>query len=153
MAALRAGARKVYASDKYDWGFKGTTGRMLVYNGIDFLGKYDKHIHGVLEDATAFINPAFSVACEFVDKAMECRARKIVCFQRSVWRESEDRREWWEQHPPNRIYQCGNRAICWYGTIPLENRKGGAYQPHSWYVWERDQPVGTLQGTIWKDSK
>lgn len=142
-AARRAGY-EILASDLYKWGYNN-------FHGIDFLkDEFNwEHVAG----ATVFMNPPFSLACEFVDRAMDLGARKIVCFQRSVWRESEDRRKWWELRPPNRIYQCGNRAICWYGTIPKEARKGGAYQPHSWFVWELGQPVGTLQGAIWKDDK
>lgn len=139
-AAKRAGY-KVYAFDLYDWGYGQT--------GVDFfLG--GSAVNPKVFDGTVFMNPPFSKGCEFVDRARALGARKIVCFQRSVWRESESRREWWAANPPNRVYQCGNRADCWYGTIPMENRKGGAYQPHSWFVWERGQPAGTLQSAIWK---
>lgn len=132
----------VFATDLYDWGYGHT--------GLDFL-KEDRFFPQEVKDNTVFMNPPFSLACDFVDRARDLGARKIVCFQRSVWRESQDRREWWDRNPANRIYQCGNRAVCWYGTIPLEERKGGANQPHSWYVWERGNPAGTLLGTVWRD--
>jgi len=135
----------VFASDLYDWGYRKSLGT------IDFLGPvYDEQ---AVRGSTVFMNPPFSKACEFVDRALELGARKVVCFQRSVWRESIDRREWWDRNPPNRIYQCGNRAVCWYGTIPQALRKGGANQPHSWFVWERGNPSGTLLGTIWRAEK
>ena len=132
----------VFASDLYDWGYGDT--------GINFLQE-ERWFRQQVQDNTVFMNPPFSLACDFVDRARDLGARKIVCFQRSVWRESKDRRAWWDKNPPNRIYQCGNRAVCWYGTIPLEERKGGANQPHSWYVWERGNPAGTLLGTVWRD--
>jgi len=149
LAAERAGYHKTYASDLYDWGHA-PAGRM------DFLSTNHgviEFLRGIVVESTVFMNPPFSLACEFVDRAFELGARKVVCFQRSVWRESIDRREWWERNPPNRIYQCGNRAVCWYGTIPMNLRKGGANQPHSWFVWEKGNPPGTLLGTIWRDSK
>lgn len=138
--AKRAGY-KTHAFDLHDWGYGRT--------GINFLTS--KKVERVIEDATVFMNSPFSLACEFVDRAMALGARKIVAFQRTVWRESEGRRGWWEAHPYNRRYQCGNRAVCWYGTIPQEKRIGGANQPHSFYVWERGQPAGMLEGAIWKE--
>lgn len=147
MAKLaKAHGYDVTASDKYAWGFGDQNMDFLDSRNTDFF------LPRVM-NATVFMNPPFSLACQFVDKAMELGARKIVCFQRSVWRESDERRKWWLLNPYNRRYQCGNRAICWYGTIPLDKRKGGAYQPHAWYVWEVGHPLGQLEGTIWKDDK
>lgn len=139
-AAVRHGYSTI-ASDLYDWGY-GEVGHNFL--DPDYIFAED------VEGATVFINPAFSIACQFVDRARELGARKIVCFQRSVWRESSKRRAWWAAHPPSRIYQCGDRAECWYGTIPEAERGGGANQPHSWYIWERGNPPGTLLGTIWR---
>lgn len=140
-AARRAGY-ETWAGDLYDWGYGHT--------GINFLTE-TRWLPDIVRGATVFLNPPFSMACEFVDRAHELGARKIVCFQRSVWRESIRRRTWWERNPYNRRYQCGERADCWYGTIPLENRNGGAYQPHAWYVWEQGHPPGALDGVIWSD--
>ncbi len=133
----------VTAYDLHDWGYEyGNCGPRY-----DFLERDVKFDHGL----TVFMNPPFSKACDFVDKARELGARKIVCFQRAVWREAQVRRKWWQDNPPNRIYICGDRAVCWYGTIPEEKRKSGDYQPHAFYVWEDNQPPGTLYGSIWKD--
>lgn len=147
VAANEAGYT-AYAMDIYDWGAPIDVARMDFLTTdptlIDFL-------RGIVAGDTVFMNPPFSLATQFVDRAMELGARKIVCFQRSVWRESAARRDWWERNPPARIYQCGDRAYCWYGTIPEHLRKGGANQPHSWFVWEKGHPPGTLLGTIWRD--
>lgn len=141
-AAKRRG-HEVFASDLFDWGYND-------YQWINFLT--DDFNWNFGKDVTVFMNPPFSLACEFVDRARELGARKIVCFQRSVWRECRKRRLWWEKHPANRVYQCGDRAYCWYGTIPIDKRgKGGMNQPHSWFVWENGQPAGTLERTIWKE--
>lgn len=142
LAAEAAGYKKVWAFDKYDWGFDAPI--------VDFLTEEGAWLQKAVDRSTVFMNPPFSLACQFVDRARELGARKIVCFQRSVWRESQGRRAWWDANPANRIYQCGNRAVCWYGTIPEAARKGGDYQPHSFFVWERGHPPGTLHGAIWK---
>jgi len=141
--AARAAGYEIIGSDLYNWGYGDT--------GLDFLKDPYLYLDEV-QGGTVFMNPPFSLACDFVDRARHLGARKIICFQRTVWRESEARREWWMKNPPVRIYQCGQRAVCWYGTIPVAERKGSAHQPHSWFVWEEGQPAGTLLGSIWRDA-
>ena len=98
---------------------------------------------------TVFMNPPFSKAVEFVEKSMDLGARKIVCFQRFVWWESRARRDFWEKHPPNRIYICGDRANCHLHSTPLEQRSSMS-AAHAWFVWEKGHPPGTLVGHIYK---
>lgn len=144
--AAREAGSEVWAGDLYDWGYR------RGYTELDFLSK-SVTAGKWRGKSTFFMNPPFSLACQFVDKAFDLGARKIICFQRQVWRESYERKEWWERRPPNRIYTCGDRAVCWYGTIPMELRKGGANQPHAFYVWERGNPAGTIIGTIYDSER
>lgn len=107
------------------------------------------------EVSTLFINPPFSKACQFIDRAMELSFRKIVCFQRFAWWEGaydtgSKRGAWWERNKPNRIYICGNRAPAWLAHIPPEDRKGGSTIAHAWFVWERGHPQGTVLGHVYK---
>lgn len=105
-------------------------------------------------DWTCFLNPPFSKACEFIDRAKELGARKIVCFQRWAWRESDKRADWWAKNPPSRIWLCIDRATCWRFDIPREcvdpetcprsgkNARcrrcmGNTTSAHAWYIWER----------------
>ncbi len=149
-------ALNIIAIDKYDWGYKSGTKKIKAYHGVDWLDSTTWPIalhHPVtqMEDqVTVFMNPPFSQAEEFVRQALGYGVRKVICFQRQVWRESQGRRTFWNDYPPNRIYICGDRANCWLGTIPENKRKGGSYQPHAWYVWERGHPSGTLTSTIYK---
>jgi hypothetical protein len=130
----------VRATDLHDWGFG--------QPGVNFLSP-DYPIP--MEGHTAFMNPPFSVACEFVDQARRLGARKIVCFQRWAWRECGDRRAWWDANPPQRVYVCGDRAHCWRVTIPKAERKGRTSSTaHAFYVWEQGQPAGPIVGSIWK---
>lgn len=139
--AARAAGYHVLASDLYDWGYAEADNV-----GVDFLNWKVS-----LEGGTVLMNPPFSLACRFVDRARDCGARKIVCFQRQAWRESNERRTWWDANPPARVWLCGNRATCWLFTVPPEERKGGTDVPHAWYVWERGHRGAELQNTIWKD--
>lgn len=102
-------------------------------------------------DFTVFMNPPFSKAVDFVEKAMELKARKIVCFQRFAWWESKTRRDFWIQNPPARIYICGDRATSWRHDIPADQRNGSSQTAHAWFVWERGHPPGTLLGHIWRE--
>ncbi len=101
---------------------------------------------------TVFMNPPFSLACEFVERSFELGARKILCFQRFAWWESAKRRSFWEKRPPARVYICGDRATCWRHHIPHEERerKGNTPTPHAWFVWEQGAPSGTLLSHVWR---
>lgn len=128
----------------------------------DFLT--DFRAHGYISGATVLMNPPFSLAVKFVERCIDLGARKIVCFQRFAWWESKGRRDFWEKHPPNRVYVCGDRASCWRFDIPKDDQ-GNRYDPvtgkklagtttaHAWFVWERRHPAGTVLGHIYKDSK
>ena len=140
--AARAAGYIVHAMDLCDWQFDGADDL-----GVNFLDSNDD-----LTDITVFMNPPFSQACEFVDHARARNARKIVCFQRASWRESDKRREWWFKNPPSRTWICGDRASCWLFTIPMEERKGGTNVAHSFYVWERGHNGAELQSAIYRQN-
>lgn len=119
----------VIASDLYDWGY-GKRHDFLLDDHNDawpFKGSA----------TTIFMNPPFSKAVDFVKKAHDIGARKIVCFQRFAWWESQGRESFWNEYPPARIYVCGSRASCWLLGTPDERRKGsGTTTAHAWFIWE-----------------
>lgn len=132
----------VASVDIQDWGY--------VYQTVtgDFLSAeipFDK-------DFSVFMNPPFSKACEFVEKAFELGARKVICFQRMAWWESGGRKDFWDKYPPNRIYICADRASCWRHDIPPEERTSGSPTAHGWFIWERGHPAGTILGHIRKEA-
>lgn len=113
----------------------------------------------LIEGNTVMMNPPFSLAQRFVESAFEQGARKVICFQRFAWWESDGRRSFWQKYPPNRIYICGDRAHCWRHDIPEQHRKyhpvtgkkrSGTPTAHAWFVWERGHPPGPLLGHIYK---
>ncbi len=142
-AALDAGY-VVISQDLHDWGYKPATA------DLDFL-RPDFKVPK--KDFSVFMNPPFSKACEFIDRARSMRARKIVCFQRQAWRECETRRRWWEENPPARVWTCGDRATCWLFTVPPQSRTGKSTStPYAWYVWERGHRGAELGGAIYRDT-
>lgn len=160
IAAMEQGCN-VFASDLNQWpgDFRPDI--------VDFLSEEYEHrlrLAGFHENLTFFMNPPFSKACEFVDKAKELGARKIICFQRFAWWEggmngTSKRGCWWQNNQPNRIYVYGDRATCWLGHIPEEKRgipkkRGGAgtgtTTAHGLFVWEKGHPNGVLTGQLYK---
>jgi hypothetical protein len=141
--ALMEHGYEVWESDLYDWGLKRAT------VGLDWLR--DDPIYDV-KDNTVFMNPPFSKACEFVERAITFGARKIVCFQAWSWFESAKRRDWWTQFTPQRTYVCGDRASGYLVWLTEEAKKGMSKMPkaHGWFVWERNQPQGPVSGRVYK---
>ena len=133
--------------DIHDWGFLGT-------QVCDFLSE-------PVIPARAFsvlMNPPFSKATEFVEQAFALGARKVLCFQRFAWWESDRRADFWRRFPPQRIYICASRATCWLHSIPAAERertadgkrRSGSPTTHAWFVFERGHPPGTVMGHIYK---
>ena len=137
--AARHAGYDVWPIDIQDWGFP-----CHIYDFLE--SQLD------LSNATIFMNPPFSRAVEFVKKAFELGARKIVCFQRFAWYESAKRRPFWDKYPPNRIYICSDRATCYRNDLTEKQRKDMSNVPvaHAWFVWERGNPAGTLLGYVSK---
>jgi len=141
----------VWPWDVHDWGYPKTKVR-------EFLGYSENSTFGC--DTTVFMNPPFSLAEQFVVRAIEMGARKILCFQRFSWWESQRRKKFWDKHPPNRIYICGDRATCWRFDIDPENpihpetgkKMGNVPTAHAWFVWEFGQPPGPVISRIYKDA-
>ena len=100
---------------------------------------------------TILMNPPFHRAVEFVEHAHLLGAKKIIAFQRSAWWESGVRTDFWRTYPPNRVYACRKRATCMRFDIQLgvtERPLGNTPTPHSWFVWERGHPLGTVMGHV-----
>lgn len=140
-AAKKAGY-DVRAQDIHNWGYP-----LDVEN--DFL--FSSYIP---TDVSVLMNPPFSLAEKFVDKAWYLGARKIVCFQRFSWFEGsydkgKKRGQWWEKNKPARIWICGDRADCWRHDIRIDQRTSSTPTAHAWFVWERGHS-GTQLGHIYK---
>lgn len=167
-AARRHGYDEIWESDIEPWHQRFPAAREVRQH--DFLEPDNGLKYG--SEWTCFMNPPFSKACEFVDRARSLGARKIVCFQSWAWRESKGRRAWWAANPPARIWICGMRATCWRFDIPETCRgadqcgkgKGrglgnvrcrqcmaGTTSTHAWYVWERGHKGAEVVNDLWPD--
>lgn len=140
IAAQKRGYQ-VWPNDIHDWGYPCRLSDFLTDPG---------YCSQTARDITIFMNPPFSLAEQFVLKAKKLGARKIVCFQRFAWWESQRRKKFWDEHPPNRIYICGSRATCWRYDIPKEDQKSGTTTAHAWFVWERGHPPGPVISHLYK---
>lgn len=112
--AARALGHEVFTMDLVDWAdhFPGA-------ETPDHLGDFLTAPAPFPEnEVTYFMNPPFSKACEFVDRAMENDAYKVICFQTWTWRSSNARAAWWRANPPSRIWLCIDRASCFRFDIP-----------------------------------
>lgn len=130
-------------SDLHNWG-RGAT-------GVAFLS--DKRVVGQTAGLvwTCFMNPPFSLATQFVERALDLGAVKVLAFQRLAWLESKARRPFWDDHPPARIWLCAERASCWRIDIPPEERerRGATPTAHAWFVWERGH-TGTSMHRLYR---
>jgi predicted RNA methylase len=148
-ALRKAGYRHILETDLYDWG----TGLA----GVDFLGPQANDVVDAYlfrRTFSVFMNPPFSKAAQFVDRAFELGAREVISFQRFAWYESDDRREWFDTRPPARVQLCGNRAKVWLFTIPPAERTGsGMPTAHAWFVFTPNYTGDPILKRIWKDMR
>ncbi len=140
--AAKARGYDVISQDVYDWGYADLS--LLV----DWTGHDSLPSHLYEEDFTVFLNPPFSLTCDFVRKCFQYGARKVVCFQRFSWFESQERRAFFEKFPPSRIWLCGDRATCW--RFDLDPESANTPTAHAWFVWERGHKGSTVTSHIWK---
>ena len=128
---------EVVATDIEDWGYRPCE------TGVDFLETRE------LRAPTIFMNPPFSLAEDFIRHALQLRARKVIVIQRRAYWEGEGReKRLWSEFPPNRIYTPVPRPAFWMFHIPLDQRGAGGETCHDVYVWEPNQPRGTLSGHL-----
>ena len=141
---------RVIGTDLHDWGYK--RGYSGPFQPVDFLDE-PFFVTEPPVDWTCFINPPFSRAADFVMRALDRGARKVVCFQRFAWWESKSRRNFWDAYPPNRVYVLAERAHCWRVDIPPEKRTSSTPTAHAWFVWEAGNPPGTTLHRLYKPVK
>lgn len=156
-AARRAGYDRIRESDIHDWQQTGA------FQSEDFLNNpYPVFVHPDYPPFSVFMNPPFSLAVEFVKRSFRLGARKVVCFQRFAFWESNARKEFWDEYPPTKVYICGDRADCWRHDLPINDR-GRRFDPltgrelagsptaHAWFIFEAGHKGGTSLERIYKN--
>ena len=109
--------------------------RDLIYRGygkggLDFLKCEDRNL-----DVDCIMNPPYSIAQEFIEKAMEVvgDGHKIAAFLKVTFLEGKNRRKMFERYPPKVVYVSSSRLTC--------GKNGTEWLPSSiayaWYIFEK----------------
>jgi len=89
-------------------------------------------------------NPPFSLASEFVQKALNIvpTGRKVCMFLRLLFLEGKKRQELFKKYPPETIYVFSNRINCAKnGDFKTYKRSAIAY---AWFVWVKGYAGETI---------
>lgn len=82
-------------------------------------------------------NPPYKFALEFVQKALAIipNGRKVCMFLRIQFLEGIERRDFFKENPPQKVYVCSGRISC---------AKNGKFEDflssascYAWFVWEK----------------
>jgi len=95
-------------------------------------------------DGDIVTNPPFSMASEFVQKALNIvpTGRKVCMFLRLLFLEGKKRKELFKQYPPETVYVFSNRVNCAKnGDFKTYKRSAIAY---AWFVWTKGYTGETI---------
>lgn len=106
----------------------------LIYRGY---GIQEDFLTSKFMSNNIITNPPYKHALEFVLKAKENSDKKIAMFLKTVFLESERRKEMFldKEYPLRCIYQFSKRVTLVKGGIKMKNSGMIAY---AWYVWDKD---------------
>lgn len=88
-------------------------------------------------DGDIITNPPYKYALDFVKRALDSvqHKKKVAMFLKLQFLEGQERREFFKQNPPRRIYVSSSRLKC---------AKNGAFEQisssavaYAWFVWEK----------------
>ena len=129
---FEAAGYKVISSDLIDRGF----GR----SGVDFL-KCNKTFDGDI-----ITNPPYSLAQEFIEKAIEVvnDGNKVIMFLKVQFLEGKSRKKLFEKYPPKTVWISSSRILCAKNADFEKGRKQGSAVAYAWYVWEKGYTGDTV---------
>ena len=115
---------RVRSSDIYKRGFEDN-------EIIDFLEAQERW------DGDILSNPPYSLAQEFVEKALECvqDGSKVIMYLHLQFLESKGRRELFDTNPPKYIYVNSARQVCYKNGDTT--RKMSSAVCYCWFIWEK----------------
>jgi len=119
---LESKGYNVIACDLIDRGY----GR----GGIDFLTLHRKNI-----DADIVTNPPYSLAQDFVEKAMDVvsTGHKVAMFLKLTFLETAKRRDLFKKYPPKTVYVASQRIACWPNGKPTSQ----SMVCYAWFIWQK----------------
>lgn len=128
---LRSAGHDVLATDLVDYGWDGQDA-----SGRDFLMEREKTGRAVVT------NPPFKLAAEFVEKALDLGAPKVVMLLRLAFLESDRRSAILDGGRLRRVHVFRKRLPGMHRE-GWEGRKANSGMAFAWFVWERDRPGPT----------
>lgn len=104
-----------------------------ITGGVDFLANpYPKKFNNVIT------NPPFSLAREFVEKALEVTTDKVIMFAKIQFLEGQQRRDFFDTHPPKAVYVFSKRVNPLRNGLEVDE-KGKPWSStmcFAWFVWQ-----------------
>jgi len=100
---------------------------------IDFLNT------NTVFDGDIITNPPFSLASQFVEKAIDSvkDGAKVAMFLKLQFLEGKKRYWLFKENPPKTIYVAVNRFGCTKDGIFNENENAGSAICYCWFIWEK----------------
>ncbi len=120
-------SKKGYLVDSYDLIDRGF-GR----GGYDFLT-----IDNLFFDGDVVTNPPYSLAKEFVEKSLQIipEGNKVAMFLKIQFLETKDRKEFFKENPPVRVWVSSSRIMCAKnGNFKSKESSAVCY---CWFIWEK----------------
>ncbi len=105
----------------------------LIYRGY---GEQEDFLQSHFVADNIITNPPYGIALDFVLKAKKQSRFKIAMFLKTVFLESEKRKEMFldTEFPLKRMYQFSKRVTLYKDGVKMKNSGMIAY---AWYVWEK----------------
>jgi len=134
---LRAAGHIVHGSDIADYGWPHTVVRDYLAGPVEMNG------------VAIVTNPPYRLAQKFIQKALDDGTRFAAFLLRLNFLESMRRKEFFETHPPSRVWVSSRR-------LPMMHRHGwtGSKAPsnhcYAWFVWDESSEKDRLYFFDWK---
>lgn len=114
----------------------------LVYRDYGEKGNIDFLTQDQVFDGDIITNPPYSLALEFVEKALELSNRKVAMFLRIQFLESKKRYErLLKEHPPKKVLVFVKRMRCYPNDS--DTLKGSAIC-FAWFIWDKEYNGNTI---------
>jgi hypothetical protein len=99
---------------------------------VDFLQTHEIHNGDIIT------NPPYKYAQQFVEHALNIvpEGQRVAMFLKLTFLESKNRREMFDQYPPEYIYVSSSRLQCALGG-DFETYKGGNAVAYGWFIWRK----------------
>lgn len=102
--------------------------------GVDFLESDESF------DGDIITNPPYSLAAEFVEKAMQTitDGHKVAMLLKIQFLEGKKRRKLLDTYRPKTVWVSTSRIVCARnGDFSKHNRANCSAQAYAWFVWEK----------------